>query len=181
MAKFIVVDEKRCLACKQCVLSCALAHSDADSLVDAVVGGETLTPRVHVEAAGDMAIPMQCRHCEDAPCMMVCPTEAIRRCESDGPVLITQDQCIGCHCCILACPFGIIEMSADGAAAVKCDLCIERTQEGEEPACVAACPTKAIRFCELDDEAKARRRRAAQKLTAEVTSGPESPNGPDRD
>ncbi len=182
MAKFIVVDETRCLACKQCAIECALAHSDSDSIVDAVVEGKRLTSRVHVEAGGgDAAIPMQCRHCEDAPCMMVCPTEAISRCESDGPVLITADQCIGCRCCLLACPFGIIEMSPDGAAAVKCDLCIERTSQGETPACVAACPTKAIRYCELDDVAKARRREAALKLTADAASGSESLHGPDSD
>ena len=182
MAKFIVVDETRCLACKQCVTECALAHSDSESFVDAVAVGQRLTSRVHVEAGGaDVAIPIQCRHCEDAPCMMVCPTEAISRCESDGPVLIAADQCIGCRSCLLACPFGIIEMSFDGAAAVKCDLCIQRTSQGEAPACVEACPTKAIRYCELDDMVKARRREAALKLTSNAAPGSESLHGPDGD
>jgi anaerobic carbon-monoxide dehydrogenase iron sulfur subunit len=174
VAKFIVVDETRCLACKQCVTECALAHSEAETLVEAVVDGASLQSRVHVEPAGEAAIPMQCRHCEDAPCMMVCPTEAISRCESDGPVLIDVDRCIGCRCCLLACPFGVIDMSAEGAAAVKCDLCIGRTTEGQEPACVAACPTKAIRYCELDDQTKARRRQAAQRLATDLGNDAET-------
>ena len=181
MAKFIVVDETRCLACKQCMVECALAHAEADTLVEAVTTGVRLQPRVYVEPAGQNAIPLQCRHCEDAPCMLVCPTEAISRCESDGPVLIDGERCIGCRSCLLACPFGIIEMSVDSVAAVKCDLCIERTKEGQDPACVAACPTKAIRFCQLDDELKQRRRQTARKLAADIAGGAERDDGRDDD
>lgn len=181
MPKFIVVDETRCLACKQCVTECALAHSDFETVADAFAAGKPLTSRVDVEAAGDRAIPMQCHHCEDAPCMKVCPVDAIGRPDADGPVLITADLCIGCHCCIVACPFGIMRMSHCGSVAVKCDLCIRRTEQGEDPACVTGCPTHAIRFCDLDKEAKAHRHRAALKLIAEMTSEPESSNGPDGD
>jgi len=164
MAKVIVVDEQRCLGCKSCVLECALAHSEAKTLVEALAADVPPQPRVHVEQGGQYGTPLQCRHCEDAPCIAVCPTEAIRRSGDDQPVLLDRERCIGCKCCIFICPFGVIQMSRDGKAAVKCDLCAERTAAGRDPACVAACPTGALRFVELDEELKRRRREAAERV-----------------
>jgi len=164
MAKFIVVDETRCLSCGQCMISCALAHGESDTLVQAVTEGEALQPRVHVEPAGEYGMPMQCRHCTDAPCMAICPSGAIDRASDDAPVLIDQDRCIGCSYCMIACPFGVIEMVRDGKAAVKCDLCIERTEAGEAPACVEGCPTGALSFQEMNDWLRERRRQAAELL-----------------
>ena len=164
MAKFIVVDETRCLACRQCEISCALAHSEADTLVEAVVGGMGLQSRVHVEPGEPFGMPMQCRHCEDGPCMTICPTGAIARSCDDAPVLIDLQRCIGCRYCLLACPFGVISMSREGKAAVKCDRCVERIEAGEAPACVEACPTGAMTFQEIDEWLADRRRRAADYL-----------------
>ena len=174
MAKFIVVDEKRCLACRQCVISCALAHSDADSVIDAAVDGKTLTSRIHLEATGETSVPVHCLHCDDAPCMASCKVDAISRTEPDGPVLITADECIGCTLCVKGCSYGAVTMTVDDDGkkkAVKCDLCVERTAVGDEPACVAACPTRAISYCELNDDARARQREAARTLAADVTTG----------
>jgi len=66
------------------------------------------------------------------------------------------------------CPFGIIQISRDGKAMVKCDLCIERTEVGEDPACVAACPTGALEFVELEDWLKDKRRAAASVISLAV-------------
>lgn len=164
MAKFIVVDETRCLACKQCMISCALAHSEAETLAQAVTAGTPIQPRVHVEPVGEYGMPMQCRHCSDAPCVAICPTGAIARSADDAPVLIDRQRCIGCQYCLLACPFGAIDMVRDGKAVLKCDMCIELTEAGGEPACVSACPTCALTFREIDDWLKQRRRKAAELL-----------------
>ena len=182
MAKLIVVEEQRCLACRQCVLSCAVAHGEADSVIDAVVVGETLTPRVRIRAAGDTNVPVHCLHCDDAPCMAACKVDAITRLDPDGPVLITADLCIGCRLCVKACPYGAIEMIGQGkkGKAVKCDLCVDRTEAGLEPACVVACPTNAMSFCDLDDDARAAQRETAQAFAVEIAR-PESPNGSDQD
>jgi carbon-monoxide dehydrogenase iron sulfur subunit len=120
--------------------------------------------RVTVEAAGEYAVPLQCRHCEDAPCISVCPTAAIHRHDPDGPVLIEQERCIGCKFCLAVCPFGVINASGDGKVIVKCDLCIERTKAGQEVACVEACPTKALKLVNEDDVAAAKRRRTVEEL-----------------
>jgi carbon-monoxide dehydrogenase iron sulfur subunit len=164
MPKVIVVNEERCLACKQCMIECAMAHTEAESLVEAINSESPPQPRVHVEPAGTFGIPLQCRHCEDAPCITVCPTEAIHRPVENGPVLMDQQRCIGCRFCMIVCPFGVIDLSRDGKAMVKCDLCIDRTQEGEEPACVSGCPTGALEFRELDDYLRERRRRVVDQL-----------------
>jgi len=164
MAKVLVIDEERCLSCKQCMIECALAHSQAANLIEALAGEVPPQSRVYVEAVGQFGMPLQCRHCEDAPCITACPTDAIRRLSEDGPVVLDQDRCIGCKFCLSVCPFGVIDVSRDGKAMIKCDLCIERTEAGQEPACVTGCPTGAIQFRELDEYLKRRRREAAARV-----------------
>lgn len=182
MPKMIIVNERRCLGCRSCMLACAVAHSGADSLADAIRLPVAPQARVHVEAVGRFGLPIQCQHCEDAPCVTVCPTGAIRRRGESGPVLLDADRCIGCRFCVLACPFGVIELARDGKAVVKCDLCIERTEAGQEPACVSACPTGALRFEDVTEYVRRRRRMAAARLVAEGDeprqTAPEKANGP---
>jgi Fe-S-cluster-containing dehydrogenase component len=69
----------------------------------------------------------------------------------------------------MVCPFGVIDISRDGKAVVKCDLCIERTEAGQEPACVVSCPTGALQFCELTELLIERRRAAAKQAWAGMT------------
>jgi carbon-monoxide dehydrogenase iron sulfur subunit len=169
--KVIVVDVRRCLSCGTCGLECAVAHSQSKRLFDAIWEEPRPQPRVMVEAVGGVCVPIQCRHCEDAPCVAICPTHATSRADADAPVLIEPERCIGCKMCILVCPFGTVRMQADGKAVLKCDLCIERLEAGQEPACVAACPTGALRFEAVEQTAKAARVRAARQLLIAVESG----------
>ena len=164
MDKVIVVNIEKCLGCKSCELACALVHSKSKVLEEAVAESPRPQRMVTVEAAGEFAVPLQCRHCENAPCIAVCPTKAIYRPSPEGPVLINQDKCIGCRFCFMVCPFGVINISIDGTAVLKCDLCIERTKIGEQPACVEACPTKALKLADKDQSALDKRRLAAWEL-----------------
>ncbi|MBL7189645.1 MAG: 4Fe-4S binding protein [Phycisphaerae bacterium] len=168
MAKAITVDINKCLACKSCEIACALAHSESGVLEDAISEHPAPRSRVAVEAAGEFGVPMQCRHCEDAPCITVCPTKAIARQSPESPVLIDQDLCIGCKFCLVVCPFGVIGFSGGGKMMVKCDLCIERLTDGRQPACVEACPTKALMLADEKDLATDNRRLAARELVASV-------------
>jgi carbon-monoxide dehydrogenase iron sulfur subunit len=180
MPKMIVVNEGRCLGCRTCQLECALAHCEARTLVEAVRSGARPQARIHLEPMGEFALPLQCRHCEDAPCVMVCPTEAMHRPTETGPVLIDAEMCIGCKFCMLVCPFGVIDLSRDGKAMVKCDQCIERTEAGKEPACVAACPTGALEFREVEEWLRERRREAGAQLAAAqgIAGGKRQESGP---
>jgi carbon-monoxide dehydrogenase iron sulfur subunit len=168
MSKVIIVEEDRCLSCGSCKLECALVHSGAATLAEAVLSGIPLESRIYVEPMGQFGMPVQCRHCQDAPCMTVCPTEAIHRDSNDGPVLLDQNRCIVCRLCVLVCPFGVIHVSQTGKAIIKCDLCAERTAAGEEPACVAACPTDALQFQETTTYVGERRRQATGRLVTSI-------------
>jgi len=168
MKRVIVVNVERCLGCRSCQIACAVAHSRSKTLVGALAEEPRPMPRVAIEAVEGLAVPLQCRHCEDAPCMTVCPTEAIHRPTPDGPVLIEQERCIGCRLCLVACPFGVIALSRDGRAMIKCDLCVDRLAEGALPACVEACPVHALEYREVDEVAAVRRKAAARQVAIDA-------------
>jgi carbon-monoxide dehydrogenase iron sulfur subunit len=150
-------------------------HSGYANLLDALEDRASLQPRVRVEAVGDVSVPLQCRHCEDAPCIQVCPTNAIEQQSSEGPVLVNDALCIGCKFCILACPFGVLGIGHKGRAATKCDLCADRLQENLSPACVEACPTKALRFVPVEELTKERMRAFAETLVEGLEERPAQP------
>jgi formate dehydrogenase iron-sulfur subunit len=102
-----------------------------------------------------------CKHCVQAPCLEVCPTNAIIRTEFDT-VVIQSDVCNGCRMCIAACPFGVIEMNPVSNTAQKCTLCYDRLQAGMEPACSQACPTDSIVFGPIRELKARARARVAQ-------------------
>lgn len=149
-------DLSRCLACRGCVLACAIEHSESKTLTGAL--GESPRPqsRVSLVAVDGAAVPLQCRHCEDAPCVAVCPTQAIEKLGPNQPVLITDERCIGCKLCMMVCPFGVVSLRRDGKVALKCDLCLHRLEAGEMPACVTACPTGALTCPNAEDVAAER-------------------------
>jgi len=168
MENLLVVHIEKCLACKTCQIECAVAHSISKELVSAISEAPRPRPRVSVEEVENFAIPLQCRHCEDAPCIKVCPTEAIVRADKNQPVAIDSSRCIGCKWCVIACPFGVISLDAESRVAIKCDLCMERLQKGEQPACVAACPTGALTFVKISDFVSEKRKKAAEKFLTEI-------------
>jgi len=168
--KRIVADPKRCLACRACEVACALAHAGTDDLFEALFArGEK--PRIYIQAAGELAVPLQCRHCEDAPCVRVCPSGALSRPDDAAPVVVRQEKCIGCAYCVQACPFGVIQLSAEKGVVIKCDLCAKRQAEGLEPACVHACPVSALAFEDADQGAKKARARTAAQAAAVAQDG----------
>ena len=91
-----------------------------------------------------------CKHCQNASCLEVCPTNAIVRTEFDT-VFIQKDVCNGCRDCIAACPYGVIGFNEKTGVVQKCTLCYDRLQHDMTPACAKACPTESIKFGYLDD------------------------------
>lgn len=101
--------------------------------------------------------PRSCLHCETPACVPVCPTGASYKRAEDGIVLVDADKCIGCQLCAWACPYGAREFSEARGVMQKCTLCVDRiynrnlAPEDRQPACVAACPTRARHFGDLGD------------------------------
>lgn len=149
MNRFIMADAGKCIGCRTCEVACAVAHQDDFT-------AQTFTSRLRVVKGDAYTTAVGCHQCEDAPCANVCPTHAISR--TAGTWLVEQTRCIGCKSCMVACPFGAMQVRLVGnrAQALKCDLCAHR--EGG-PACVEACPTHALHCV---DPASIR----AEKLTA---------------
>ena len=101
--------------------------------------------------------PKSCLHCEDPPCVPVCPTGASYKRQEDGIVLVDYDKCIGCKYCSWACPYGVREVDEQQKVMKKCTLCIDRIYDEtlpeaeRKPACVLACPTSARLFGDVHD------------------------------
>jgi len=152
--KQILVDINKCLACKSCEIACAVTHSGSKDLYGAVLQERKPKQRVYVEAGDGLSFPLQCRQCEEPRCVQACMSGAMFRDTESGLVQNNSDKCVGCWMCVMVCPFGAIIQDTEEKKAIKCDRCMEL----EVPACVQACPTKAIKFTQIDDYSRAARK-----------------------
>ena len=157
--KELLIRAERCLGCRSCELACAVEHSATKNLLLSIKEEPRPQYRVHVASDGSSSLPLQCRNCEDAPCLTACLTGALHR-DARGIVLCNSDLCIGCWMCLMVCPFGIISQKYNERRIVKCDRCPEL----ETPACVTACPSAALVYREIDQESREKR----QKIMAQL-------------
>lgn len=180
------LDISRCIGCRRCEYACAeennqsrdpqvhwirVLEMDKDRGIDFSDANAYYSPET-VPEEGKFYVPVSCQHCRNAPCTKVCPTGATWT-EPDGIVVIDYDWCIGCRCCMAACPYGARHFNwAEPAVPVeevntnmhylgnrprkkgvveKCTFCIQRTRAGRYPACVEVCPVGARKFGNLLD------------------------------
>jgi formate dehydrogenase iron-sulfur subunit len=150
------VDLDRCTGCKACVTAC---HS-----LNGLDAGETWRSvgLIHqpVGKRIQQTVTTACQHCLEPGCAHGCPVKAYEKDPVTGIVKHLDDQCIGCEYCILKCPYDVPQYNHKRGIVRKCDMCIGRLEVGEAPACVQACPTKAIRI-NLVEQAEVRRDIAA--------------------
>lgn len=151
---FAVAD--KCLACRSCEIACAVQHSSSKELVSSLYEKTGPMQRVYVESLPDAkSMPLQCRHCEEPYCVDACISGAISKDLKGGLICIDEVSCVGCWMCVMVCPFGVVRPSRDKKVSVRCDLC-----QGEEvPACVRACPTKAIFYADVKDFKKDKKKK----------------------
>jgi len=182
--KAVIVDSRRCIGCKGCQVACK-AWNKLPAEQTKVSGGEYTNPTyfspitwkiVHFKEIGDYdntqsgtgglkwrMLADNCKHCLEPGCVSVCPSGALWK-RSDGPVLYDLDRCIGCGYCEMACPWGIPNFDEEIHSIRKCTMCFDRIDQGLEPACVATCPTDALKFMTLEEAQKVAREAEAEGL-----------------
>ncbi len=197
----MVVDLERCIGCWTCAVGCKeinneplgfwwnriltaapndLSGADNSDAVTAPASDNIDVPSGTFPQLELAYLPVACQHCDDAPCLKVCPVGATFQRE-DGSILIDFDRCIGCRYCIAACPYGVrvfnwgdreyapgftvgygedwrindgrLVFTPDRPIGVveKCTFCVERIDVGEQPFCVEVCPTGARVFGDVND------------------------------
>lgn len=147
----IFVEPGRCLACKSCELACAVEHSNSQDLIKAIEEIPKPLSRLNIEVLNQISIPLLCAQCKFAPCVVVCPSNAMKKTKPTDIIIIDEKLCIGCKSCVFVCPYGIPQAKRDGKIIIKCDLCIERLKTGKLPKCVESCPTSALQYKEVEN------------------------------
>lgn len=171
MQKGFYIDTSRCTGCYSCATACKNWNGVAPKVTDAPgTQGPKWRRVVTIESgaypdAKIVSLSLACMHCEQPACEAVCPTGAISKRAEDGIVVVDNTKCIGCHYCFFACPFGVPQYGPDGTMQ-KCQYCLDRTTKGQDPACVATCPAKAIKAGTLEELSKYAQEKVAQRLAA---------------
>jgi len=156
MNYFVKGNPDLCIGCRTCMIGCVVAHEGV-KIFQMKPGEYVFNPKLDIIKTATITMPVQCKHCENPACMNVCAVGAIQM--IDNAVMVLQDKCIGCKTCMIACPYGAIDMvvSSDGkkqldgserVVANKCDLC---TGIDGGPACIRVCPTAALKLVTEED------------------------------
>jgi anaerobic dimethyl sulfoxide reductase subunit B (iron-sulfur subunit) len=156
------VDIDRCIGCGACTIACKDWN-------DIQPGQAVQWRRVTTIESGQVPntqltnVSLSCMHCAKPACVAVCPTSAITKRAEDGVVVVDSSKCIGCRYCFFACPLGVPQYGKDGTMQ-KCNLCLDRLQQGEKPTCVVACPVGALHGGPIEELAKSAAEKAATRL-----------------
>jgi len=148
------VDMSLCTGCKACMVACKDKH-DLDVGVNwrrvvEYTGGEWVKDGdAFRQSIFCYYVSISCNHCIDPICVESCPTTAMHK-EENGVVSLDQDKCVGCRYCQWGCPFGAPQYDRKKGQMTKCDFCMDYLAGRQDPACVAACPTRALHFGELE-------------------------------
>ncbi len=167
MANFgFIIDNRKCIGCHACTVACKSEHEVPVGVnrtwVKYIEKGEFPNSR-------RLFSVMRCNHCDDAPCVEICPVTALYR-RPDGIIDFDSRRCIGCKACMQACPYDALYIDPETSTAAKCNYCAHRIDIGLEPACVNVCPTQAIISGDLDDpNSQIAQLRSREQVTARKT------------
>lgn len=172
----LFLDASRCTGCKTCVYACK-DKNDLDvgktyRKVFEYTGGTTTKDEngCFSTTCFSYYLSLSCNHCSKPVCTEVCPTGAMYKRADDGIVLVDSLRCIGCGYCRFACPYGAPFVDREKGHSVKCDLCVDYLEEDKPPACVSACPARALAFGSAEELAhRGERAYSAPLPSAKVT------------
>lgn len=161
----MVIDLNTCVGCNACMAACAMENQTPVWKNK----WRTYVPEKEIgtsEMVRRRFFPHLCNHCDNPPCLTVCPTGATYK-RADGIVLIDPDRCMGCRACAMACPYDARyevtyddikigkefygELQRTSPSMDKCSFCAHRVDKGLKPACVETCVGSARQFGDLDN------------------------------
>ena len=153
MDKVLVVDHAVCTGCRLCEMVCSVKHAGVSN---------PSRSRIHIIKwpMEGLELPMLCQQCEDAPCVAICPQDALTRDPELDRVVLDYDLCIGCKMCVTACPFGGMGIDIEARQVIKCDLC-----DGD-PTCVRFCDPGDLEYVSATVANLRKKRDAGEKLAA---------------
>jgi molybdopterin-containing oxidoreductase family iron-sulfur binding subunit len=143
----MVIDLDKCTGCQACTTACAMENNrlPGENWQDVLFYSEGSYPNVNMKW-----FPRPCMHCENPSCVSACPTRATYKDPDGGFVLIDWNKCIGCKACMVACPWGAEQWNPRTEKAVKCDLCMDRLDQGLQPVCGTVCTTQCLSLVKID-------------------------------
>ncbi|MGI6326458.1 MAG: 4Fe-4S dicluster domain-containing protein [Saccharofermentanales bacterium] len=168
MKYVFVLDESKCVACSACAVAC-MDQNDIDPLA-----GDIPFRAAFVDEQGPVEDPkftflsIACMHCENAPCMIACPTGCLKKDPETGFTVFDNTNCIGCHSCAMACPFAQPCFNDNSGKMTKCDGCVERVKRGMQPACVKVCPFGALSLVSESEYQELMRTDARKKISYKI-------------
>ncbi len=142
-----VIDHSRCIGCHACSVACKEENQVPLGVYRTWV--KYIEKGTFPDVRRHFAV-LRCNHCDDAPCVTICPTEALLRADN-GIVDFDNEQCIGCKACMQACPYDALYIDPATHTAAKCNFCAHRVEVGLKPSCEVVCPEQAILSGDLDD------------------------------
>jgi anaerobic dimethyl sulfoxide reductase subunit B (iron-sulfur subunit) len=148
-------DQTLCTGCKACQIACKDKYDtplgvNYRRVVEYSGGSWSREGRVYTPQVFAYYTSVSCNHCADAPCVQVCPTTAMAR-RDDGTIWVDESKCVGCRYCEWVCPYGAPQLNPETGHVGKCDLCWDYRQAGQAPACVTACPSRALDWGPIDE------------------------------
>jgi len=146
----MLVDISRCIGCQACTVACSMENLPPLGQFRTTVLQYEVDSGVAGEPPAMVSLPRLCNHCDEPPCIPVCPVQATYQRE-DGIVLVDADRCVGCGYCVQACPYDARFINKETQTADKCTFCEHRLEDGLLPACVETCVGGARVIGDLND------------------------------